>query len=562
MKTINIPVGISSFAEIRRKGSYFIDKSGLIVQLLKTQGTKATLITRPRRFGKTLCMSMLAEFFDIQKKGKHLFDGLSVMENEELCRRWMNQYPTLFLTFRSVDGLNFSGAYAQLVSVIADIYKKHIYLAESERLHPLDQEQFYRIAEEKSDLKDIKNSLLKLTRLMEVYYGKPVVLIIDEYDVPLAKASEKGYYSEMLDVVKGLMQVMKDNDSLELAVITGCLRIAKESIFTGTNNFVSDTISDTKLNEYFGFTQDEVNRLLLDTGLTSYGGEIKEWYNGYRFGDFDVYCPWDVMNHVQNLLLNPDSKPKNFWENTSDNAIIRNFLKRRDFDVNDKFETLLAGGYIVETIEENLTYDVLEGSEENLWSLLYLTGYLTMARPEEITDVQLLPGQYALKIPNKEVLGIFKKSVKAWLMETTAQTDRRELFAALWEADAKRLTELISNLLFDTISYHDYAESFYHAFLTGLFSNAGYRVESNYEYGLGRSDIVVKDRKNRRAVVLEAKRASNEDKMESDCEEALAQIQKKQYAKKAERDGYKNVGRLGVAFFQKRCLVKKMGMED
>ena len=341
-------------------------------------------------------------------------------------------------------------------------------------------------------------------------------------------------------------------------MITGCLKIAKESIFTGTNNFVSDTISDTQLNEYFGFTQDEVNRLLADTGLTPYAAEIKEWYNGYHFGDFDVYCPWDVMNHVQNLLLDPDSKPKNFWENTSDNAIIRTFLKRTDFDVNDKYETLLAGGYIVEPIEENLTYDVLEGSEENLWSLLYLTGYLTRARLEEIPELQLLPGQYALKIPNKEVLGIFMKSVKAWLMETAAQKDRRELFAALWNADAKRLTELISDLLFDTISYHDYAESFYHAFLTGLFSNAGYRVESNYENGLGRSDIVIKDRKNRRAVVLEAKRTYDEDKLESDCDEALAQIQKKRYAEKAERDGYKNVGRLGIAFFQKKCLVKKM----
>ena len=353
------------------------------------------------------------------------------------------------------------------------------------------------------------------------------------------------------------MQVIKDNNSLEFAVITGCLQIAKESIFTGTNNFVSDTISDTQLNEYFGFTQDEVNRLLADTGLAPYAEEIREWYDGYHFGDFDVYCPWDVMNHVQNLLLNPDSKPKNFWENTSDNSIIRTFLKRTDFDINDKFETLLAGEYIVEPIEENLTYDVLESSEENLWSLLYLTGYLTRLRPDEIPGLRLLPGHYALKVPNKEVLGIFKKSVKAWLMETTAQKDRNELFAALWDENAQRLTELISDLLFDTISYHDYAESFYHAFLTGLFSNAGYRVESNYENGLGRSDLVVKDRRNRRAVVLEAKRTYYEDQMENACEEALSQIREKQYTEKVERDGYKKAGRLGLAFFQKKCLVKK-----
>ncbi len=557
MNTINIPVGTSNFAEIRRKGSYFIDKSSLIEQLLKTQSTKVTLITRPRRFGKTLGMSMLSEFFDIQKNSLALFEGLSVMRNEELCRLWMNQYPTLFLSFRSVDGLNFSGAYAQLASVIAELYKKHIYLTESERIQPLDKEQFHRTAAEKADLKGIKNSLLKLTQLMELHYQKSVILIIDEYDVPLAKASEKGSYREMQDAIKGVMQVIKDNNSLEFAVITGCLQIAKESIFTGTNNFVSDTISDTQLNECFGFTQDEVNRLLADTGLAPYAEEVREWYDGYHFGDFDVYCPWDVMNHVQNLLLNPDSKPKNFWENTSDNSIIRTFLKRTDFDINDKFETLLAGKHIVEHVEENLTYDVLESSEENLWSLLYLTGYLTRLRPDEIPGLQLLPGQYALKVPNKEVLGIFKKSVKAWLMETTAQKDRNELFAALWDENAQRLTELISDLLFDTISYHDYAESFYHAFLTGLFSNAGYRVESNYENGLGRSDLVVKDRRNRRAVVMEAKRTYYEDQMENACEEALSQIREKQYAEKVERDGYKKAGRLGIAFFQKKCLVKK-----
>ena len=557
MNTINIPVGTSNFAEIRRKGSYFIDKSSLIEQLLKTQSTKVTLITRPRRFGKTLGMSMLSEFFDIQKNSRALFEGLSVMKNKGLCRQWMNQYPTLFLSFRSVDGLNFSGAYAQLASVIAELYKKHIYLTESEGIQPLDKEQFHRTAAEKADLKGIKNSLLKLTQLMELHYQKPVILIIDEYDVPLAKASEKGYYREMQDAIKGVMQVIKDNNSLEFAVITGCLQIAKESIFTGTNNFVSDTISDTQLNESFGFTQDEVNRLLADTGLAPYAEEVREWYDGYHFGDFDVYCPWDVMNHVQNLLLNPDSKPKNFWENTSDNSIIRTFLKRTDFDINDKFETLLAGEYIVEPIEENLTYDVLESSEENLWSLLYLTGYLTRLRPDEIPGLRLLPGHYALKVPNKEVLGIFKKSVKAWLMETTAQKDRNELFAALWDENAQRLTELISDLLFDTISYHDYAESFYHAFLTGLFSNAGYRVESNYENGLGRSDLVVKDRRNRRAVVLEAKRTYYEDQMENACEEALSQIREKQYAEKVERDGYKKAGRLGIAFFQKKCLVKK-----
>lgn len=556
MNEINIPVGTSSFAEIRRENYYFIDKSRLIEELLRTKSTKVTLITRPRRFGKTLAMSMLSEFFDIQKDSRELFDGLSIANNEELCRAWMNQYPTLFLSFRGVDGLNFEDAYAMLVAVIAKLYRDNLYLVESEKINHFDKELFSRMAAKKASKEEVKNALFTLTQLMKIYYGRPVVLLLDEYDVPLAKASEKGYYSEMLDTIKGIFQVIKDNDSLKFAVITGCLRIAKESIFTETNNFVSDTIANTRLNEYFGFTQKEVNQLLEDTGLTIHAKEMQEWYDGYRFGVFDVYCPWDVMNHVKNLMLEPASKPDNFWENTSDNSVIRSFLDRTDFDINDKFEILLAGGYIKEPIEEHLTYDILESSEENLWSLLYLTGYLTVVRPEEIPQEKLRSGQFALKIPNKEIEGIFRKSVRTWFAERTEASDRRNLFAALWNGDGEKLTTLISDLLFDTISYHDYGESFYHAFLTGLFSNAGFQVESNYENGLGRSDIVIKDRKNRRAAVIEAKAAASEKQMQRECEDALEQIESRQYAKSVERSGFRTVSRFGIAFWQKKCLVR------
>ena len=554
---IKIPVGRSDFADIRQNGYYFADKSGFIEELLKTDTTQVTLITRPRRFGKTLAMSMLAEFFDVQKDSRQLFSGLSIAGNTTLCKNWMNQYPALFLSFRDVDGLNFSSAYAQLVSVLAELYKKHLYLTESGKMNQFDHDLFFQTAAEQPNLKVIKNSLFKLTQLMETYYGKPVILLIDEYDVPLAKASEKSYYPEMLDVIKGIMKVIKDNSSLKFAVITGCLRIAKESIFTGTNNFVSDTISDTRFNEYFGFTHQDVNKLLHRTGLSAYTAQIKEWYNGYRFGNFEIYCPWDVMNYVNALILDPSSAPKNYWENTSDNGIIRSFLNRTDFDVNDKFETLLAGGSIVEEIEENLTYDILESSEKNLWTLLYLSGYLTKAASQEVSIQPLPPEHFALKIPNAEVMGIFKKSVKSWFTEYSAKQDRRKLFTALWNGDYSELTSLISDLLFDTISYHDYKESFYHAFLTGLFSNAGFRVESNYENGLGRSDLVIKDRKNRRAAVLEAKWANSEEKLESECQKALKQIEEKQYAQKIEHDGFQNVQRYGIAFFQKKCLVKK-----
>lgn len=557
MGEIKVPVGRSGFADIRTNGYYYIDKSGLIKELLRTDGTQVTLFTRPRRFGKTLNMHMLAEFFDLQKDSRALFEGLSISEEKELCREWMNQYPVLFLSFRTVDGLSFEKAYAMLAAVIAQACQDQLYLLESGRVNPYEREVFHRLASKTATQEELENGLRLLSWLMAAHYEKPVILLIDEYDVPLAKASEKGYYPEMLEVMKGIMQTVKDNTSLKLAVVTGCLRIAKESIFTGTNNFVSDTINDTRLNEYFGFTQAEVDRLLEDAGLSEHGEKLRDWYDGYHFGDYDVYCPWDVMNHVKDLLLNPSMEPKNYWENTSDNSIIRMFLERTDFDIHDKFETLLSGGYIKETVTDQLTYDMLTSSEENLWSLLYLTGYLTRMRKEELPGGSLQPGQIALKIPNAEIRSIFQKSVKAWFTETSRRSNRDELFAALWSGDTEKLTAILSDLLFDTISYHDYRESFYHAFLTGLVSGAGYQVESNYENGFGRADLVIRDRRNRRAAVIEAKWNDSEKKLEQECGNALRQIAERQYAKKTERFGYREVWSYGIAFYKKQCLVRK-----
>lgn len=557
MGEIKVPVGRSGFADIRTNGYYYIDKSGLIKELLRTDGTQVTLFTRPRRFGKTLNMHMLAEFFDLQKDSRALFEGLSISEEKELCREWMNQYPVLFLSFRTVDGLSFEKAYAMLAAVIAQACQDQLYLLESGRVNPYEKEVFHRLASKTATQEELENGLRLLSWLMAAHYEKPVILLIDEYDVPLAKASEKGYYPEMLEVMKGIMQTVKDNTSLKLAVVTGCLRIAKESIFTGTNNFVSDTINDTRLNEYFGFTQAEVDRLLEDAGLSEHGEKLRDWYDGYHFGEYDVYCPWDVMNHVKDLLLNPSMEPKNYWENTSDNSIIRMFLERTDFDIHDKFETLLSGGYIKETVTDQLTYDMLTSSEENLWSLLYLTGYLTRMRKEELPGGSLQPGQIALKIPNAEIRSIFQKSVKAWFTETSRRSNRDELFAALWSGDTEKLTAILSDLLFDTISYHDYRESFYHAFLTGLVSGAGYQVESNYENGFGRADLVIRDRRNRRAAVIEAKWTDSEKKLEQECGNALRQIAERQYAKKTERSGYREVWSYGIAFYKKQCLVRK-----
>lgn len=552
MKGIKIPVGRSNFADIRKNNYYFIDKSGLIEELLKTDATQVTLITRPRRFGKSLGMSMLSAFFDVRSFSTELFAGLSIAKNKELCAAWMNQYPVLFLTFRSVDGLDFSGAYAQFVSVLAELYKKHFYLMESDKINTLDREMIYRIASKTAEQEEVKNSLLKLTQLMAVHYGRPVILLIDEYDVPLAKASEKGYYLQMLDVVKGIMQVIKDNEALKFAVITGCLRIAKESIFTGANNFVSDTISDTRLNEYFGFTQKEVDKLLKDTGLSSHAEEIKEWYDGYHFGEFDVYCPWDVVNHVNNLLLNPQMEPAGYWKNSSDNAIIRSFIELSGDAITKKFETLLAGGFVTQKVENDLSYDYLHSSQDNLWSVLYLTGYLTRIRDEKA----LPKGCLELTIPNAEIMEIFETTIMKWFEENSRQWNRKALFEAVWNGDAGRVTEEMTRLLRKTISYHDYKEDFYHAFFAGIFAGAGYNVESNREHGEGRSDVIVQDYSGDRAAVFEVKYSDSQANLPGDCDKAIVQIDDRMYAKEFE-DDYSQVICYGISFYKKRCLVKK-----
>jgi hypothetical protein len=555
MKLLRIPVGVSDFAEIRRNGYYYVDKSGLIGELLGTTGTKVTLITRPRRFGKTLGMSMLESFFDIQKDNKALFEELEIAKRHELCMEWMNQWPTVFVSFRQVDGLNFNSAYDMLTLVISELYKKHLYLLDSDKVDSFDKEIVKQLIQGTASAKDTKGSLMLLTRLMYQQYGKPVILLIDEYDVPVAKANSNGYYEEMLDVMKGLMQALKDNQALCFAVITGCLKIAKESIFTGTNNFISDTITDSRLNEYFGFVQSEVDQILKDADVLDKAESIREWYDGYHFGDFDVYCPWDVMNYLLELQRNPKAKPVSYWKNTSDNAVIRSFIDYAGSNITGKLETLLAGGTIVQRVDENLTYDYLHSSENNLWSMLYLTGYLTKAREEDYNG-KLADGTVALMIPNAEIKEIFETTVVKWFDDSTKKCDRSTLFDAVWNGDSGNLTKEMNVLLRRTISYHDYKEDFYHAFLAGIFTGAGYMVDSNKEHGEGRSDVVVYDPINSRVAIFEAKYTKSLDKLESECDAALQQIDDRMYAKEYE-DDYDQILCYGISFFKKRCMVKK-----
>lgn len=555
MKNIDIPVGISNFAEIRKNKYYYIDKTGLIEELLKTTATKVTLITRPRRFGKTLGMSMLENFFDIRKDSKLLFDGLEIADKQALCEKWMNQYPVIFLSLKSVDGNDFSTAYSQLAYEIGALYKEHDYLLESPVLGEEEKKLFWQIKERKTGKIEIMRSLQILSQLLNKHYKKEVILLIDEYDVPIAKATSNGYYKEMLEIMKGLMQALKDNLSLRFAVITGCLKIAKESIFTGTNNFVSDTITDTRLNEYFGFVQSEVDQILKDAGFTDKADLVKKWYDGYRFGDFDVYCPWDVMCYLRDLVYKSEAKPASYWRNTSDNSIIRSFIDYAGSSITNKLETLMDGGYIIQKIDENLTYDYLHSSEDNLWSMLYLTGYLTQKKGIEYRG-ELPEGTVALTIPNEEIRYIFETTISKWFDESAKKWNREALFDAVWSGDSESITREMSTLLRRTISYHDYREDFYHAFLSGIFTGAGYQVQSNKEHGEGRSDIVVCDSLNGRVAIFEAKRTKVLKDLETECDKALRQIDERMYAKDFE-DAYDQVLCYGIAFFKKRCMVKR-----
>ena len=554
MKKLNIPVGISEFDKIRDRGYYYVDKTNLIAELLDNIA-EVTLITRPRRFGKTMAMSMLANFFDMQQDNIERFCGLKISQNTELCSQWMNQWPVLFLSFKEVDGTVFDHAFNLLKFTLAQFCDDHAYLTESEKVTEEQKRIFRRLNDQTASLTDVQGALLVLMKMMRAYYGKPVILLLDEYDVPIAKASANGYYTEMLEVIKGMMSTaLKDNDALRFAVITGCLRIAKESIFTGTNNFISDTISSSHLNEYFGFTQADVDQILKDADCQEHAADIKNWYDGYHFGDLDVYCPWDVMNYLRDLQRNPKAKPASYWKNTSDNSIIRSFIDYAGRSISRKLETLLSGGYIIQKIEENLTYDYLHSSEENLWSILYLTGYLTQAREEDL-PAPLPEKTSALMIPNAEVQEIFETTIQKWFDESAQTWNRKALFDAVWSGKAEVLTEQMNKLLRKTISYHDYKEDFYHAFLAGIFAGAGYEVDSNKEHGEGRSDVVVLDPEGDRVAIFEAKYSRTQDAMSKDCAVALQQIEDRQYAKEFEED-YDSALCYGIAFYKKRCLVR------
>lgn len=553
---LKIGVGKSDFADLRTSGDYYVDKTEIIYELVHETDNKVTLFTRPRRFGKTLTMSMLSNFFSIRKNSRDIFHGLKIMEHKEFCEKWMNHYPVLFLSLKDIEAESFEGAYKMLQTRLADVCKEIADLAEHPAIDNDDRKIFAKLKAKSADEDEVKNSLKTIMRMFHAVYGKEVILLIDEYDVPLAKASEKNdsqntFYASMLDVLRGIMgTTLKDNEFLAFAVVTGCLHIAKESIFTGTNNFASYSVLDQDFSEYFGFSESEVAELLCAGDREEKADLIKEWYDGYVFGNSFVYCPWDVINYMSALKKRRDAKPKNYWKNTSHNGILLSFVKRTDFDVSDKFETLMNGKTVTQKISDELTYDTLHASEDNLWSVLLMTGYVTKADPNEDEDT------VSLKIPNREIASIFKDAVVTHFKNTIDNDTQKSLMEALWNGDEQTAAKAISDLLWKTISYNDYHEDYYHAFLAGVFTGLGYEVASNKETGLGRPDILLKDKSNRRAVIIEAKRSRKESDLDKNCDEALDQIAAEKYADGLY--GYEQIFCYGVAFFQKQARVKRM----
>ena len=553
MEILKLPVGIENFEDIRRSGFYYIDKTMFIEQFLNTW-SEVTLFTRPRRFGKTLGMSMLRSFFEIGTD-KSLFDGLYISQNKSLCDEHMGKYPVIFLTLKGVEGLTFAKAKSMLSEIIKDEADRHYVLNSSEALTSVDREAFMKILTGNEE--NIENSLKTLSRLLYKHYGQKVVILIDEYDVPLDKAYQNGYYHEMVSLIRGLFgQALKTNDYLQFAILTGCLRISKESIFTGLNNFKVLSIMDTRFDEQFGFTDSEVEELLAAYNLDSHFTEIKEWYDGYHFGNADVYCPWDVINYVDLLRFDPTAKPQDFWSNSSGNALVRSFIDKADVQTKDEIERLIAGEYIEKEISQELTYDEIDKSIANLWSVLFTTGYLTK---HGVTD----DGRVRLSIPNREIKNLFIKKIREWFSDTTANDGKtlEQFCNAFVEKDTEKIEELFGDYLWNTISIRDTAvakdkkENFYHGILLGLLGyKSSWLIKSNTESGTGYSDILVEVPNNRTGIVIELKYAENGD-MDAACDEALKQIEEKSYVDKLKQDGMRNFIKYGIACFKKDCKV-------
>ncbi len=564
LKDKRLPVGIESFEEFQREIFYYADKTFFIKELLQNQ-EEVNLFIRPRCFGKTLNLSMIKCFFEIGCD-RTLFNGLKIMQEKELCENYMGQFPVIFISLKSVDGLNYKAANAALCNIIGREALRFQFLQKSSHLSEEEKDSYRRLIKIGSDSQaffDMTDSILTdslqiLTQLLEKHYGQKVILLIDEYDVPLDKAFQQGYYNEMVSLLRNMLgNVLKTNDALYFAVLTGCLRISKESIFTGLNNLKVHTISDVRYDEYFGFTDADVEEMLKFYDISSYMNVIREWYDGYLFGNVNVYCPWDVINYCDELLANPQTRPKNYWANTSGNAMVRRFIGKADKNTKNEIEKLLDGKIILKAVKEELTYPEFDDSIDNLWSVLYATGYLTK-RHSDLEDGELVK----LAIPNKEIRKLFTDLVKDWFQETTlADTSRINRFcSAFSRGDAALIQDMLNDYLWDSISVRDTAvrknmkENFYHGMLLGMLnSQENWMTQSNAETGEGYSDISICTPE-RTGIVIELKYAHHGN-LKAACEEALKQIEEQKYAVGLQRQGMKKIMKYGIAFYEQECMV-------
>ena len=565
--TLKLPVGIENFEEIRKLGFYYIDKTRLIEQLLQGWG-KVTLFTRPRRFGKTLNMSMLKSFFEIGMD-KSLFDGLYISGNKVLCDEHMGKYPVIFLSFKGVEGLTYDEAFDALVRVIGKEISRVSFLADSDKLTMLEREQYkgLTIIEDGSFVfsKDkLISSLQLLSQLLYKHYGQKVVILIDEYDVPLDKAFQNGYYKEMVSLIRGLFgQALKTNEFLQFAVLTGCLRVSKESIFTGLNNFEINSIVDIDHDEQFGFTDDEVMKLLSDYDRSERYHDAKEWYDGYHFGNADIYCPWDVINFAKKLVSDPSARPSAFWINSSGNDMVKRFVDKADQTTRDEIEKLVAGGFVEKQLRLDLTYDEIDSTIDNLWSVLFTTGYLTKIGEVKVPDSESYA--YKLVIPNKEVREVFILQIQEWFKAVVAKDDdtMKLLSRAILDKDEKQIARQLNIVMSRMISILDtkapdaMKENFYHGLLLGLLrgSNPDWLIKSNRESGDGFSDILIEPEDPDAGIVIEVKYAKEMKELDAACEAAMAQIKNKRYDEALRDEGRCDILAYGIAFCRKRCRV-------
>ena len=565
--TLKLPVGIENFEEIRKLGFYYIDKTRLIEQLLQGWG-KVTLFTRPRRFGKTLNMSMLKSFFEIGTD-KSLFDGLYISGNKALCDEYMGKYPVIFLSFKGVEGLTYDEAFDAFVRVIGKEISRVSFLADSDKLTMLEREQYkgLTIVEDGSFVfnKDkLISSLQLLSQMLYKHYGQKVVILIDEYDVPLDKAFQNGYYKEMVSLIRGLFgQALKTNEFLQFAVLTGCLRVSKESIFTGLNNFEINSIVDIDHDAQFGFTDDEVMKLLSDYDRSERYPDVKEWYDGYHFGNADIYCPWDVINFAKKLVSDPSARPSAFWINSSGNDMVKRFVDKADQTTRDEIEKLVAGGFVEKQLRLDLTYDEIDNTIDNLWSVLFTTGYLTKIGEVKLPDSESYA--YRLIIPNKEVREVFVLQIQEWFKAVVAKDDdaMKLLSKAILDKDetliARQLNIVMSRMIsiLDTKAPDDMKENFYHGLLLGLLrgSNPDWLIKSNRESGDGFSDILIMPEDPDAGIVIEVKYAKEMKELDAACEAAMAQIKDKRYDETLRDEGRCDILAYGIAFCRKRCRV-------